>query len=38
MQAFFYLFTRYLSERAKSQDLCVPCLLAFFQRRLICSQ
>ena len=21
MQAFFYLFTRYLSERAKSQDL-----------------
>ncbi|KAJ7446200.1 UTP-glucose-1-phosphate uridylyltransferase [Mycena galericulata] len=24
MQAFFYLFTRYLSERAKSQDLCVP--------------
>jgi UTP--glucose-1-phosphate uridylyltransferase len=21
MQSFFYLFTRYLSERAKSQDL-----------------
>ena len=24
MQSFFYLFTRYLSERAKSQELCAP--------------
>jgi UTP--glucose-1-phosphate uridylyltransferase len=23
MESFFYLFTRYLTERAKSQDLCV---------------
>jgi UTP--glucose-1-phosphate uridylyltransferase len=27
MQSFFYLFTRYLSERAKSVDLCV---ISFF--------
>ena len=23
MQSFFFLFTRYLAERAQSQDLCV---------------
>lgn len=27
MQSFFYLFTRYLSERAKAQDLSVPIFL-----------
>jgi hypothetical protein len=30
MQSFFYLFTRYLSERAKSVDLCV---ISFFAER-----
>ena len=24
MDSFFYLFTRYLDERAKSHELCVP--------------
>lgn len=27
MQSFFYLFTRYLAERAKSQDLYATCLI-----------
>lgn len=30
MQSFFFLFTRYLSERAKSQDLCVSHSSHFF--------
>lgn len=38
MQAFFELFTRYLSERAQAQDLYVLCSVCPLNAHHICSE